>query len=434
MNVSDGPSAWVVVRPTTDSARGGALRSRIVIPDIDFREFHEHELPHRLASGHGALAAADAIAIGALAIRTDAGAYTYRGSVGDDARGTIEIVEGDAEARTVIGIDLESWRGLVSDLETPPGLFYANRVEAVRGNPMRFVRWEPALRAMFHGRPIYDPATIQLRDRAGAPLDTAASFTLADLDPGDDVRHFLATSGYLWVRDVFGPDEIDALLGAAHQLADEACEGDGGSWWGRNASGDAVLCRVLTAARIPVMRALHDDPRVAAIVAMAHTPLVKEAESGPDAVTVLWKRPNVTEGLADLPWHRDCGMGGHAAMCPTFVMTICLTDGSPGAGELRFLPGSHTMSHPFIDGRDAAAPRGVSVPVQAGDVTIHCGDVMHVSMPPEGDTGPFRISVLLGFVPTDARHHRGERHYNDVLLGRDDGQVEHLTAIVTRER
>lgn len=72
-------------------------------------------------------------------------------------------------------------------------------------------------------------------------------------------------------------------------------------------------------------------------------------------MTVLWKRPDVSEGLSDLPWHRDCGMGGHALNCPTAIMTICLTDGSPEAG-----------------------------------------------------------------------HHLGGRHYNDVLLGDDGGQVEHL--------
>ena len=84
------------------------------------------------------------------------------------------------------------------------------------------------------------------------------------------------------------------------------------------------------------------------------------------------------------------------------------------------------MSFPFIDGSDQAAPHGVPLRVSAGDVTIHYTDVMHASMPPTSDTGPHRISILLGFSSPAAGHHRGERHYNDVLLGADDGQVAHL--------
>ena len=134
----------------------------------------------------------------------------------------------------------------------------------------------------------------------------------------------------------------------------------------------------------------------------------------------------VPSSLADLPWHRDCGMGGHAANCPTLVMTICLTDGGPAAGELRALPGSHVTSHPFIDGDAPGAPPGVQVAVTAGDISLHDGDVMHVSLPPTSAEGPHRVSIMLSLARADAAHHRGERHYNDALLGNADGQIEHL--------
>jgi ectoine hydroxylase-related dioxygenase (phytanoyl-CoA dioxygenase family) len=153
-----------------------------------------------------------------------------------------------------------------------------------------------------------------------------------------------------------------------------------------------------------------------------------------DGVTVLWKRPDVKEGLADLPWHRDCGMGGHALNCPTLIMTICLTDGSADAGELRALPGSQHMTHPSVDGTEEGAPRGVSFAVKSGDVSLHYSDVLHASMPPTSADGPHRISLLLGFAPEGAGHHRGERHYNDVLLSRDDGLVPHLVDHVGRPR
>lgn len=63
---------------------------------------------------------------------------------------------------------------------------------------------------------------------------------------------------------------------------------------------------------------------------------------------------------------------------------------------------------------------------EAGDISLHYGDVGHASMPPTSTDGPFRISGLMAFVPPDVEHHRGEGHYNDVLLDREDGQVQHL--------
>jgi len=283
---------------------------------------------------------------------------------------------------------------------------------------------------MYHGRPVYDDGLVDLQG-----LDPAASFSLADVT-GDatTMRTFLATVGYVLVRGAFSSDEIAGFLEDADVLRDEAREGDKMSWWGRDADGRTVLCRVLRAASRPRLRALHDDPRVLAIAALAPQPVSARRQSENDGVTVLWKRPNVKEGLADLPWHRDCGMGGHALNCPGYVMTICLTDGSAAAGELRALPGSHHTTHPTIDGTEEGAPRGVSFAVKAGDVSFHCSDVFHASMPPTSVDGPHRISVLLGFAPESAGHHRGERHYNDVLLSRDDGQVPHLVDHVGKRK
>jgi ectoine hydroxylase-related dioxygenase (phytanoyl-CoA dioxygenase family) len=148
-----------------------------------------------------------------------------------------------------------------------------------------------------------------------------------------------------------------------------------------------------------------------------------------DAVTVLWKNPRMREGLSDLPWHRDCGMGGHAVNCPAIVCSVFLEPNRAEGGALRFLPGSWRCSYRFGDGREADAPQGVLPPAQPGDLTLHYGDVWHVAPPPTGDTGPFRCCALVSFHRPDARHHRGERHYNDVLLGQQDGQVADLRQV-----
>ena len=386
-----------------------------------FQYFNTVELPARLAAGNGALAHDDVVGLGSLAVATPAGAYTF---VPED--GTVTVRPGD-DADTVIEMDLDAWLGLISDLDTAPGLFYSGRATAVRGKPLRFVRWEPGLRAMFHGLAPYDPERVDLRDEDGSPLDPTRSFTLDDCARRPSaLRHFLTTAGYLVVREVFTPDEVAAMLGDAAVMRDEATPGDGASWWGRDREGNEVLCRVLDANRFDRFRRLSDDPRIEALRSLVPEPLVGRDPDALDSGTVLWKLPDVVEGLADLPWHRDCGLGGHALNCPTVIVTICLTEGTPEAGELRVLPGSHRGTYPFIDGRHRSAPEGVPVTVAAGDVSLHYSDLMHASLPPTSTDGPHRISALLAFVPPQGGHHRGDRHYNDVLLGRDDGQVEHL--------
>jgi ectoine hydroxylase-related dioxygenase (phytanoyl-CoA dioxygenase family) len=393
---------------------------------VDFDEFHRHELPRRLASGHGVGAFDDIVDIGPIALRLASAAtsYTYR-----PRDGAIEIVPGDEEARAVIELDAESFDGLARDLDTLPGLLYRGKITAVRGNPRRVLRWEAAMRAIYHGLPIFDPDHADLRDEHGVELEPTATFTLAD-DPAA-AASFLKTMGYVVIKDVFTPNEVAAMLAASARLKETAVEGDEGSWWGRNRDGDALLTRVIDAGREQIFRDLYDDPRVSQLAALSDLDLVPRGRNRDDIVTVLWKLPDMVEGLGDLPWHRDCGMGGHAAICPRLIATICLTDGSAEAGELRVLPGSWRGSVNFMKPDDPTAPQGVGLATSAGDVSLHYSDSMHASMAPTGD-GPFRTSALISFVPRDAKAHRpGERSYNDPLLN-NGGQVEHLDRIVDR--
>jgi hypothetical protein len=341
--------------------------------------------------------------------------------------------DADAEVGTLIELDQETWRDLQRDLESAAGLIYGGRMRCLQGDPMHFVHWEPALRWLFVGRPVYDPETIDLRDRRGKPLDPARSFALGD--DREEMAHFLRTAGYLWVRGVLSPEELASLRKESERLRSEAREGDQESWWGRRADGTSVLCRVLRAGSQPAMRALHSDARLRGLVDLCDTPMkpMQEAEAN-DGVTLLWKQPGVEEGLGDLPWHRDCGMGGHASMCPTAVVSIFLGPNTPEAGELRFLPGSWTSSMPFAEAHAAQGQgiEGVAPPAQPGDVTLHYGDGMHVAPPPTSAEGPHRSCILLAFARRDGYHHRGGRHYNDVLLGGEDGQISNLTKMASK--
>jgi len=400
------------------------LSTPSTFPPIDFDRYHREDLaaalPARLA-----LALHATNGLGSLALRLRDGAvFTYRRR---DA--VLEIVRGDETADTVMELDQEAWEGLVHELEAPAGLLYAGRVRCLRGQAIDLMAWEPGLRALYNGRALYDPERLELRDRRGQALDVARTF--ASADDAEDMAHFLRAAGYLFVRGVFRDDEVAAFRSEADALRGEARKGDHLSWWGKNAGGDEVLCRVTRAATKPRLATLPGDPRIVALKDLADEDLVhRKGES--DGVTVIYKNPDMVEGLGDIPWHRDCGMGGHAVMCPTLIASVYLTDATPETGELRMLPGSREASFNAHVSR-AASLGGASFRARPGDVSLHYSDTIHAAPPPTGrGPGDYRVSAIVGFARPGAAHHRGERSYNDVLHQRDDGQIEHLVAVARR--
>ena len=391
---------------------------------LDFDSYHERHLPVVIDAGRGALAAKALDGLGGLAFRlSEAAAWTYR-----PVRGGVALERGDAGADTVIAIEADAWQGLVHDYESAPGLLYGGRVHCLRGDAMQFVLWEPALRALYTGRPIYDPDE-PLRDRRGQTLDATQAFSIDD--DADEMSHFLRTTGYLVVRDVFTPEAVAGFLREADDLRAEAVKGDRLSWWAKNAHGDEILSRVTRGADKPQLATLYGNPRTWRLVALAEPSLVPRFGEG-NGVTVIYKNPGVIEGLSDLPWHRDCGLGGHALQCPMLVCSLFLTPVDPDRGDLVFLPGSHRSSCRYMDPTFAPG-NAVHVLARPGDVTIHYGDVMHAAPPPErSDLARYRISAVTDYGRPDARNHRGDQSYNDVLHRRDDGQIEHLTNVARR--
>jgi ectoine hydroxylase-related dioxygenase (phytanoyl-CoA dioxygenase family) len=128
----------------------------------------------------------------------------------------------------------------------------------------------------------------------------------------------------------------------------------------------------------------------------------------------------VVEGLADLPWHRDCGLGGHPVLCPALNMGIQLEAASAEAGRLHFLPGSHRGSCHRGD-MDRWRAAAVTVDTAPGDLTVHVGDVFHAAPSPTG-CGPGRRALYLTFAPARARAWIPAGHsFNDVILAREGG-------------
>ena len=389
----------------------------------NFISYHEATLPDLLLAGRANLFKGQHCPSMGIAISGCDRSFTY--AIDSDG---LRLLPGTDTAAFTVEMCESDWQGMVADLESVPGILYGGRLLGHQGDLMQFMRWDPLLRALYTGRPLFDERRFNLTDKRGSPLNPASCFS-ADSDPAA-MREFLDAAGYLLVGNVFEEDEIETFRAAALDLAGSARADDQQSWWGKSRSGEAVLCRTLNSGKHAAFKGLYEDERIARLAGLLPGGMLHPSPESKDGVTVVFKNPDVKEGLSDLPWHRDCGMGGHAAMCPCYVFSLYLYDATPDSGCLQFLPGSHHYGCGFLDAAAGEIAGALTVPARAGDITIHIGDVMHAAPPPLAADGPFRQSVLLSFHP-DFKNHRGERHYNDVLLGAEDGQVGNLRDTVS---
>lgn len=315
-------------------------------------------------------------------------------------------------AATVIVLSAASWDQLTSQLRTVVNLHLAGDVTYERGSFGHLAAWEPALKLLHAGIPVFEPGRADLVHH-----DPAVTFTLDASD--DELRDHLLATGFLHLRHVFDTTEIAAANAEVDRLADEARPDDDRSWWVTAADDSRVLCRLVYATqRSEGLAALAADPRVARLGRLLRADL-RWADDRMEGVAVLLKAPGETAGLSNIPWHQDCGMGGHQILCPSASVGISLTGMSAATGNLRVVPGSHGQTLPYHWESQMSDVPVVEVDTEPGDVTVHVQDVMHASPQPTGEGG--RRTMYVTFLPPTLWDHIGPGEaFNDLIRNRTE--------------
>lgn len=379
----------------------------LAAPDVDFAEMHARLAARPRTAVTGPLPAR----LEPLALRLpDGRAVTYRVV---DRVVTFDLAVAP-DAATIVELDERAFAAFAAEHLTAPGLHIQRRVRYAAGGYEAFDAWEPLLRNLYTGRPVYDPA-------ACADVDLAREFVWG-VDPLDDIAAYFRRTGFAVVRRVFGADEAAALDAELDRLAAAADATDGDSWWVTGADGVDRVCQLhytsLSSARIAALEA---DDRVRALVACTGDGFVAHPTNGNGHFAVL-KNPGASGGLTDLPWHVDCGLGGHPVLCPSMHLGLHVRPMDASTGDLRFVAGSHLASTRRPGPAEERTWPIARVVAEPGDVTLHAPDVVHAAPPPEGD-GPGRRTIYLSFGPPRLNEVFGHKEGYDQMLFRGDGHV-----------
>ncbi len=341
--------------------------------EVDWRE---------AVARNGRHAATDAgrLALGPLAIRVDSDVWTIQ------PRGmTIDVVPGHVGTEPCITLDRAAFADLFCERRTALGLVIGARVTGDPASCEAFCAWDPVLRSLLDGRPVYQPGAVSLRSSDGSPLELDQRFRLGEQTA--EAAHFLGETGFLLLQDVYTDAEMGEVDADLARAVGAARVEDGSSWWATTRTGERYPCRILDfAPKSPAIQALVADDRYIAIGELlgdGHRPGDPFGEHFADVTAEgLLKRVDSVDGLVCLPWHKDCDRGGHSMFCAGLTIGICLTPVDEAHGGLDVMAGSHraNIARSQIDGSlDLPA---VTLRAKRGDVTVHMSCALHRSTHP----------------------------------------------------
>lgn len=402
-------------------------RTRLVghVRSVEPERFFGEELPEALVANAPLVAeGARRLELPALALDVAGGSWT----MAPTAEG-LRVDRGSEMAPLVVELDEIAFSELIEEEKTALGLLFAGRARVVRGESDAFVAWDTLLRAALDGRAVFEPGSVALEGRERGELFALdRNFDLDD-DPAE-MRHFIEQAGYLHLRSVFTRREMERVSKEMDAAAAAAKPGDGGTWWvGSRARGQVPTRLLEFQESSETLRTLLSDPRFARLGAqlgLGHVPGDSFGERfGRISAEALLKPHDVVEGIADLPWHKDCARGGHSRHCCALTLGIAVTPASRECGRLHVIAGSHRINVPGSGlSRQVDLPN-VPLDTETGDVTLHTSCTLHMSVPP---TRAERRVVYCGFsLPPRAGDARGP--FDDLRARRERARIhEHTRA------
>jgi hypothetical protein len=340
-------------------------------------EFLEERVPELLEErGVAAKRAASRLGLPSLALDVDGDVVRF-----DVTGERVDVrAESKSDAALVVALDQGAFGDLMQDVSSTFGAEMMGRADVRRGSVDDFIAWEPLLRFILDGRPIYEPGSLSFRDGNGDQLNLHRSFE-AHESP-EEIGHFLAEAGFLHIRGMFTEAEMQAVSAELDDAIAEAAPDDGASWWAKTEAGESYPARILGFnQKSATLRALLHTERFRSLGLLTDDLYVQRDPDVGDSSEGLLKKVGVVEGISDVSWHKDCAMGGHSRSCCGLTVGISVTGATSENGELGVVAGSHraNVAPLGIDGVDL--PR-LPLPTRTGDVTIHCSCTLHMSRPP----------------------------------------------------
>jgi len=298
--------------------------------------------------------------------------------------GVVSIVEGTVEGGAHWRLTSEQLADVLDDQSSVVALFSSGQIVQVRGRIGHLMDWWLVVRSAMDAVPVYTPGSLDLTAGEGQPLDLTRGFRLDD-DPAE-MAAFLQTAGFLHLVGVYSPDEMAEVAAEMDRAAPSYSPGDGRSWWATLDDGTERLVRMQGFDQhAPIVAGFLDDERIQAMALLTGDGHQIAGRGSSNRIEALYKPIGVTQGISDVPWHKDCSLGRHSYECCSLTMGISVTAGRAGSGQLRVVAGSHralvwgALGQPGLDLPEVQLPTGV------GDVTLHLSCTLHMAEPPTID-------------------------------------------------
>jgi hypothetical protein len=93
----------------------------------------------------------------------------------------------------------------------------------------------------------------------------------------------------------------------------------------------------------------------------------------------------IVDNFANLPWHKDCGLGGCPLSCPAVYVGIQIDAANEQSSQLLMMAGSWgKVCHDRPTPEQLAGMPVIALDTEPGDVTVHITCGLHAGPPPTG--------------------------------------------------